>query len=101
MPVKIGCKDACGIAQLMRLGWYRCIHCKSQEAPQNRTLLAGCKMLHSWYIELEMCLCELLRGYGLEVGQTNRKTFEGRVRELAASVPGFDSAMDALLKGKG
>jgi len=77
------------------------IHCKSQEAQENGTLLAGCKILHSWYIEREMCLCELLQGYGLKVGQTNRKTFEGRVRELAASVPGFDSAVDALLKGKG
>ena len=47
-----------------------------------------------------MCLRGLLRGFGLKVGQTNRKTFEGRVRELAASVPGLDSAVDALLKAR-
>ena len=100
MPVKTDRKDARGIAQLMRLGWYRRVHCKSLEAQENRTLLAGRKMLQSKYIDLEMCLRGLLRGYGLKVGQTNRKTFEGRVRELAASVPGLDSAVDALLKAR-
>lgn len=36
----------------------------------------------------------------MKVGQANRKTFEGRVRELAATVPGLDSAVDALLKAR-
>lgn len=100
MPVKTDRKDARGIAQLMRLGWYRQVHCKSQEAQENRTLLAGRKMLQSRYIDLEMCLRGLLRGYGLKVGPTNRKTFADRVRELAASVPGLTDAIDALLKAR-
>ena len=100
MPVKTDRKDARGIAQLMRLGWYRRVHCKSQQAQENRTLLAGRKMLQSRYIDLEMCLRGLLRGYGLKVGQTNRKTFEGRVRELATTIPGLDCAVDALLKAR-
>ena len=54
MPVKTDRKDARGIAQLMRLGWYRQVHCKSQEAQENRTLLAGRKMLQSRYIDIEM-----------------------------------------------
>lgn len=100
MPVKTDRKDARGIAQLMRLGWYRKVHCKSLEAQENRTLLAARKMLQSRYIDLEMCLRGLLRGYGLKVGPTNRKTFEGRVRELTASVPGLEDSIDALLKAR-
>lgn len=100
MPVKTDRKDARGIAQLMRLGWYRRVHCKSQEAQENRTLLAGRKMLQTKYIDLEMCLRGLLRGYGLKIGPTSRKTFEGRVRELAASVPGMEDVIDALLKAR-
>lgn len=100
MPVKTDRKDARGIAQLMRPGWYRQVHCKSQEAQENRTLLACRKMLQSKNIDLELYLRGLLRGYGLKVGQANRKTFEGRVRELAATVPGLDSAVDALLKAR-
>lgn len=63
-------------------------------------LLAGRKMLQSRYIDLEMCLLGLLRGYGLMVGQTNRKTFQCPVRKLASSIPGLHSAVDALLKAR-
>ena len=100
MPVKTDRKNARGIAQLMRLGWYRRVHCKSQVAQENRNLLAGRKMLQTRYIDLEMCLRGLLRGYGLKVGPTNRKTFDGQVRELAASVLGLETTVDALLKAR-
>ncbi len=41
MPVKTDCKDARGVAQLMRLGWFRPVHCKSLPAqrPGDGTLL--------------------------------------------------------------
>ena len=34
MPVKTDRKDARGIAQLMRLGWFRPVHCKSLPAQE-------------------------------------------------------------------
>src|ERR1700726_4261396 len=36
MPVKTDRKDARGIAQLMRLGWFRPVHCKSLPAQEIR-----------------------------------------------------------------
>src|ERR1700727_2264229 len=36
MPVKSDRNDARGIAQLMRLGWFRPVHCKSMEAQEVR-----------------------------------------------------------------
>ena len=41
MPVKTDRKDARGIAQLMRLGWFRPGHCKSLPAQETRTLLTA------------------------------------------------------------
>jgi len=38
MPVKTDRKDARGIAQLMRLGWFRSAHCKSLPAQETRAL---------------------------------------------------------------
>ena len=38
MPVKTDRKDARGIAQLMRLGWFRPVHCKSLPAQEVRAL---------------------------------------------------------------
>ena len=39
MPVKTDRTDARGIAQLMRLGWFRPVHCKSVPAQETRVLL--------------------------------------------------------------
>jgi hypothetical protein len=39
MPVKSDRNDARGIAQLMRLGWFRPVHCKSMAAQEVRALL--------------------------------------------------------------
>jgi transposase len=39
MPVKTDRRDARGIAQLMRLGWFRPVHCKSLPAQELRAVL--------------------------------------------------------------
>lgn len=43
MPVKSDRNDARGIAQLMRLGWFRPVHCKSIEAQETRAILTARK----------------------------------------------------------
>ena len=47
MPVKTDRKDARGIAQLMRLGWFRPVHCKSLPAQEVRALLTARKLLQT------------------------------------------------------
>jgi len=44
MPVKTDRNDARGIAQLMRLGWFRPVHCKSVSAQETRALLTARKL---------------------------------------------------------
>ena len=41
MPVKSDRNDARGIAQLMRLGWFRAVHCKSIGAQETRAVLTA------------------------------------------------------------
>ena len=43
MVVKTDRKDARGIAQLLRMGWYRPVHCKAAPAQEMRALLVGRK----------------------------------------------------------
>src|ERR671918_650679 len=43
MPVKSDRNDARGIAQLMRLGWFRPVHCKSIGAQEVRAMLTARK----------------------------------------------------------
>ena len=47
MTVKTDRKDARGIAQLLRMGWYRPVHGKSVDAQEVRALLVGRKLLQA------------------------------------------------------
>jgi transposase len=84
MPVKTDRKDARGIAELMRLGWFRPVHCKSTSAQETRALLTARKLVDAKLHDVEMSLRGTLRGFGLKVGRTTPKRFAGRVRELVA-----------------
>lgn len=79
MPVKTDNKDARGIAQLMRLGWFKPVHCKSISAQETRALLTARKLLQAKRHDVEMSLRGVLRGFGLKVGPTTPRTFEARV----------------------
>lgn len=83
MPVKTDRKDARGIAQLMRLGWFRPVHCKSLGAQEVRAVLTARKLLQNKLHDVEMCIRGVLRGFGLRLGATTPRTFEARTRELA------------------
>ena len=87
MPVKTDRNDARGIAQLMRLGWFRPVHCKSLPAQETRALLTARKLLQTKNHDVEMSLRGVLRGFGLKVGRTTPRTFPGRIRELVADHP--------------
>src|SRR5919206_4633850 len=64
MPVKTDRNDARGIAQLLRLGWFRPVHCQSASAQETRALLTARKLVQS------KSLRGILRGFGLKVGPT-------------------------------
>jgi transposase len=97
MPVKTDRKDARGIAQLMRLGWFRPVHCKSLAAQETRALLGARKLLQIKLHDIELSVRGTLRGFGLKVGKTTPKTFESRVRDLVADHPTLLAVADALL----
>jgi transposase len=97
MPVKTDRNDARGIAQLMRLGWFRSVHCKSLPAQELRAVLTARKLVQGKRHDMEMSLRGILRGFGLNVGQTTPRSFEGRVRELVTGHETLRAVADALL----
>jgi transposase len=97
MVVKSDRNDARGLAQLMRLGWFRPVHCKSLAAQEVRAVLTARKLLQSKLHDVEMSLRGVLRGFGLKVGPTTPKRFAGRVRELVAGQPTLQAVAEALL----
>src|SRR5438067_8941484 len=100
MLVKSDRNDARGIAQLMRLGWFRPVHCKSIEAQETRAVLTARKLLQSKLRDIENSLRGVLRGFGLKVGETTERTFAGRIKELVAGHPGLEIVAQALLEAQ-
>jgi transposase len=97
MPVKTDRKDARGLAQLMRLGWFRPVHCKSMGAQETRAMLTARKLVQSKLRDVEASLRGTLRGFGLKVGKTTPKRFAGRVKELVVGHASLEAIAEALL----
>jgi transposase len=100
MPVKTDRKDARGIAQLIRMGWFRPVHCKSMAAQETRSPLGARKLLQSKLHDIELGLRGTLRGFSLKLGTTTPKTFESRVRTLVSDHPTLLAVADALLRAR-
>jgi transposase len=97
MPVKTDRKDAQGLAELMRLGWFRPVHCKSMPAQETRTMLTARKLVQSKLRDVEMSLRGILRGFGLKVGKTTSDRFGGRIKELVQGHPSLETIAGSLL----
>src|SRR3984893_4889133 len=97
MPVKSDRNDARGIAQLMRLGWFRPVHCKSMSAQETRSLLTARKLVQSKLRDVENSLRGILRGFGLKVGKTTELGFAGRIEQLVAGHLHLETIAKALL----
>src|SRR2546427_194790 len=98
MPVKTDRNDARGIAQLMRLGWFRPVHCKSIGAQEVRAMLTARKLVQSKLFDVENSLRGILRGFGLKVGKTTGRSFAGRTRDLVTGHPSLQMIADASVR---
>jgi len=100
MVVETDRKDARGIAQLLRMGWYRPVHRKSPDAQEVRALLVGRKLLQSKLRDVELSIRGILRGFGLKVGEVSKGRFAARVEELAAGHEMLEAVTGAMLKAR-
>ncbi|MDH2350813.1 IS110 family transposase [Bradyrhizobium sp. SSUT112] len=97
MPVKSDRNDARNIAQLMRLGWFRPVHCKSMSAQEIRAMLTARKLIQAKLQDIENSLRGILRGFGLKVGKTTKRSFATRIGELVTGHPALEAIAAAML----
>ena len=100
MVVKTDRRDARGIAQLLRMGWYRPVHSKSPAAQEIRALLAGRRMLFGKLLDVELSIRGILRSFGLKLGEASKSRFAGRVRELAAGQAMLEAVVEPMLRAR-
>ncbi len=96
-PVKTDRNDARMIANLMRLGWFRSVHCKSLGAQETRALLGTRKLVQSKLYDVEMSLRGMLRSFGLKVGRTTPRSFAARIKELVGGQATLEMIAKSLL----
>ena len=100
MVVKTDRKDARGIAQLLRMGWFRPVHCKSPRAQEVRALLVGRKPLQGKLLDVELSIRGILRGFGLKVGVVSKGRFAGRIRELVTGQAMLERVIEPMLRAR-
>jgi transposase len=96
MTVKTDRKDARGIAQLLRMGWFQPVHAKSIGSQEIRALLVARKQLLGRMVDVELSIRGILRGFGLKVGQATRKNFEVRIRELVTGQATLERMLERI-----
>jgi transposase len=100
MTVKTDRNDARGMAQLMRMGWFRPVHVKTPPAQEIRALLTGRKMLQNKLKDVELGVRGVLRGFGLKVGKVSAGKYEARIRELVLGHPMLEPIAAAMLQAR-
>jgi transposase len=100
MTVKTDRRDARGIAQLLRLGWYRPVHAKSASAQEVRSLLTARKLIQGKLLDIESGIRGVLRGFGLKVGTISRGRFEARIRCLVEGQAMLETVIGSMLTAR-
>jgi transposase len=83
--------DARAIAHLMRTGWFRKVHVKSEASYRLRFLLSQRETMVRKRVDVENSIRQSLKIFGLRMGICNQHGFEARARDLVGD--------DAVLKG--
>src|SRR5918997_6952158 len=99
MPVKTDRNDARAIAQVVRTGWFRAVHVKSEVSQELRALLTARKLLVGKVRDLDNGIRGLLRGFGLKMGQVSERAFAERARELVEGLS-LKAVVEPLLRAR-
>jgi transposase len=84
MPNKTDRNDARALAQIMRTGWFRQVHVKSQQCRLWRSLLVARRTILNEMRTIENVVRAILREAGIKLGTPSRTAFADRVREMAS-----------------
>ena len=81
---KTDAADALGIAHIMRTGWFRQAHIKTQSCYRIRLLLSQRRNLKRKFLDLENTIRHSLKAFGIRLGKVGRGGFEEAVKEAVA-----------------
>jgi transposase len=91
--------DARGLAQLVRSGWFKPVHAKSDESNRLKLLLAHRRTLKRKLMDIENEVRQSLKMFGLMAGKrVQRASFPSRIRALVAGDPLLEGSTECMLR---
>lgn len=93
--------DARGLAHMMRTGWFRQVHVKSDESHRMRVLLGNRRLLKRKFLDIENAIRGTLKVFGVKLNKTTRGRFEQDLRDLLADAdPMLQALADGMLRAR-
>ncbi len=90
--------DARGLAQILRTGWFRPVHIKSDESYRMRLLLTARRNMKRKFLDIENAIRHSLKAFGIRLGKVSRGRFEAKVRAALADDVVLTGMVEGLLK---
>jgi transposase len=97
-PTKTDRNDARGLAEMVRMGWYKEVQVKSLAAHERMALLGVRRRLVDMRVEIDGQIRGILKMFGLVVGRGNTNAFAQRARMLAQDHPVLSALIDRLIE---
>lgn len=95
---KTDTNDALGLAEIMRVGWYREVVVKGPVAQALRALLIARAQLVAQVTTLKNCVRGILKVYGIVLPKKLRAGFVAAVREAVDGHPTLQPLLDPMLR---
>ena len=95
---KTDANDALGLAQIMRVGWYREVTVKGLDSQAVRALLVARAQLVSQITTLKNCVRGILKTFGFVVRTGSRSQFSKHVREAIHANPALAAIVEPTLR---
>lgn len=98
--VKTDRNDARALAQMMRTGWFKAVHIKTEDSQKLRALMGSRRCLLDKQRDLNNHIRAALRTFGFKVGLIGQSRFEERVRELIVADGDLQALVVPLLEAR-
>jgi len=97
---KTDAADALGIAHIMRTGWFREAHVKTEACYRIRLLLTQRRNLKRKFLDIENTIRHSLKAFGIKLGSVGRGHFDQAVRDAVAADRLSSELMDCMLRAR-
>ena len=97
-PTKSDRNDARGLAEMVRMGWYKEVQVKSLAAHERMALLGVRRKLVDMRVEIDGQIRGILKTFGLIAGTGNTAAFARRAGVIAQDHPMLSALVDKLLE---